>query len=375
MTARLSLSRVVLSSGFLVLISAGISVLEGRSAVAGELRELYRGARAQAMGNAFSALADDEQALFYNPAGLAGNERFTFHYAAIDAVASTDLVGELQNGSRALKNFNSDSVNQFLGKNLSTQAQFASIFQARNFAAGFLVDEQVSLRSQNKVFPQIDVGYQTTNGFQAGFGIPLTKASRRAKNEFRLGVGVKYLFRRGGVRSLSVVETMNIDKDLIKSKTGNFGSGIGADLGFQHITRFSPRFKLSSAIVYTDIGDVTFSSNTGATAIPDKVKGNLTFGLAAQYELKSMRVAFTYDLRHVTDNTDWRKKMHLGLEVALPVISLYGGLNQVNFTYGASCDIWLVRVTAYSTAEELGSFVHQITERRYALKLAMKFDL
>jgi hypothetical protein len=75
------------------------------------------------------------------------------------------------------------------------------------------------------------------------------------------------------------------------------------------------------------------------------------------------------------DEADWRKKNHVGLELALPVLAFYGGVNQVSFTYGVGFDAWLFRVNAYSWGEDLGSFVHQQSVRRWGLKVALKFDL
>ena len=39
---------------------------------------------------------------------------------------------------------------------------------------------------------------------------------------------------------------------------------------------------------------------------------------------------------------------HLGAEVSIPFVSVYGGINQVFLTYGASVDFWLIRFTAMS---------------------------
>ncbi|MDP2752998.1 MAG: hypothetical protein Q8P40_01195, partial [Nitrospirota bacterium] len=60
-----------------VFIIAAIFVLtSGYSAMAKEYPSLYRGIRPLGMGGAFTAVSDDENALFYNPAGLSKISKF-----------------------------------------------------------------------------------------------------------------------------------------------------------------------------------------------------------------------------------------------------------------------------------------------------------
>ena len=54
-----------------VLIAALVSVVWVSSPAAREYPFLYRGVRPLAMGGAFTAVADDEHAMIFNPAGLA----------------------------------------------------------------------------------------------------------------------------------------------------------------------------------------------------------------------------------------------------------------------------------------------------------------
>ena len=58
-----------------LLVAALLSVVSISNSAAGEYPSFYRGVRPLAMGGAFTAVADDEQALFYNPAGLADISR------------------------------------------------------------------------------------------------------------------------------------------------------------------------------------------------------------------------------------------------------------------------------------------------------------
>jgi hypothetical protein len=57
------------------------------------------------------------------------------------------------------------------------------------------------------------------------------------------------------------------------------------------------------------------------------------------------------------------------------MLSIYGGIHQVFFTYGVGFDAWIFRVTALSYAQELGTYVRQDPNRRYMLKFDLKFAL
>ncbi len=338
------------------------------TAFSGELIELYRGARAQAMGNAFVAIADDEEAIFYNPAGLAGTQKHILNYMALDLSTSTDLILSYQEGLSAFKNLSGDSLNVIIGKNIFARSQFAPSFLMPNFGVAAIVDGQFAIESQNKALPQLTLGYQTTNGIQAGYGISLNRGFRR-KGDLRFGIAAKILWRRGGYHLLPLLSLISLSQNTIKELSGSYERGIGLDFGGQYLFNFTNHFSASLGVAYTDVGDTYFGGQA------DTIKGNLTAGMALQYSLKLSKITFAYDFRHILNETDWRKKSHIGVEVAVPFLSIYGGINQVNLTYGASFDAWLFKITVLSFAEELGSFVHQDSMRQWLVKTALKFDL
>ena len=333
-----------------------------------ELRQLYHGARAQAMGGAYVGLADDEEAVFLNPAGLAGNQGMSFHYLPMDLSTSSDLISGVRDGSSAFKNLSGDSLNVVMGKNLYAGGTIAPTLLLRNFALAFLVDQQYALYSQNIAQPKLTFGDQTTDGIQAAYGFAL-KPGRRKKGELRFGIAAKMMYRRGGYHTLPLTTLLTLSRSQINQLIGNYGTGYGVDLGTQYIYRLKKNFTLSAGLVYTDIGDMNFGVG------PDAQKGNMTAGFAAQYTYGNIKFTTTYDYAHILENTDWRKKNHVGLEIALPFVTLYGGIYQVSPSYGASVDIWVIKVTALSYTEELGAFAYQNQRQTYMLRLDFKFTL
>ncbi|MFQ6041040.1 MAG: hypothetical protein ACE5PV_09300 [Candidatus Poribacteria bacterium] len=71
---------------------------------------LYRGARPMGMGNAYEAVADDINALHYNPAGIAQTDETLFELLAIRPRVTIDLVDELS----TIDEFFNDTINPLI---------------------------------------------------------------------------------------------------------------------------------------------------------------------------------------------------------------------------------------------------------------------
>jgi hypothetical protein len=84
--------------GYLIIIAMVFCIANGVWAVEDNVQEpllLYRGARPMGIGNAFEAVADDINALHYNPAGIAQTDETLFELLAIRPRVTIDLVDEL----------------------------------------------------------------------------------------------------------------------------------------------------------------------------------------------------------------------------------------------------------------------------------------
>ncbi len=322
------------------------------------------------MGNAFTAVADDEEAIFYNPAGLAGIKQFSFNIVAVDADASNDMINGYPVISDALSsNSPVASLNNLIGKNYYARVEGTSTLVLPGFGIAALADEQVALSLQNTAFPQGILGVQSTYGVQAAFGTSLLRQRRKSADDLRFGMAAKYLNRAGGYRQLTLTELLTLNAKAITQNLTNFGTGYGVDLGFQYIHKFKKKFSLMSGLAMTDIGDTGFSSGA------DPQKSNLTFGLAGRYTSSQFVATLAYDYAHILNYADWPKKNHVGLELKFPLLSLYTGINQAFLTYGVGIDLWIFKLMYLSYAEEQATLVNQDPERRSMIHFAMKLEL
>ncbi len=336
----------------------------------GELRELYRGARMTGMGGAFVAIADDEQAIWVNPAGLSGVRKTQLHYAVADIEFSNDIASELLSGTPTLQALGSGNLNAVIGKNIYARVQVSPALLMPGWGIGFLSDHQFGAIIKNMVFPNTTVAMQSTNGVQIAQSFALTRKGRRrglGGGELRAGIAAKALWRRGGYNSIPMPQLLNLSTDYILALAGTYGFGFGLDLGTQYVRSIGNNTQVSLGLAYTDIGDIAFSNGA------DSQKGNLSAGAGLVYKSAGFDFTFAADYRHINVDTDVRKRIHAGFEFALPLVKVYGGLNQTLPVYGASVDIWLLRVTALTYSEARGQTLGQDDERRWLTRLDAKF--
>ena len=353
-------------------LSCGL-VLEGASffqtASADEFHPLFQGARALAMGGAFTAVADDEEAIFYNAAGMAGIQRLAFQPLTSDIQVSNDAISTYPVLASSLNSPSISSLNNLMGKDLYLRAQETSSVVLRGFGIAALFDEQLAIRMKNEVNPQALTGSQTTYGAQMAFGFPVVKFKRK-KGELRFGIALKFLERSGGYQNVGLPQLMTLDtKAIFGNVGGSFGTGIGADSGMQLVYNVKKKFSLLSGIAFTDMGQTAFSNGAGPQL------SNLTFGVAGRYKSPDLTATLSYDYAHILDYSEWQKKNHLGLELKFPALSLYAGINQVYPTYGAGIDLWIVNIMYLSYAEEQATLVNQDPERRQMIHVSVKFEL
>jgi len=366
-------TRVSLRAALVLLATATVLPRVGLTANH-EPRDIVRPARVMAMGGAFVAVADDENAIFFNPAGLGQIKTASLNLLPLTTEVSYDLV--LPGLQMALGN-SAPLTNMLMGSptNFLVRAQLTPSFVLPGFGIAFILDQKVGLITTNTVFPRTTSVFQTTDGLQAAFGRTIFRAFR-GKGELSVGVGGKVLWRRGGYRDLSYLEFLQAGTNgltnyvaALDSVYGGFGMGYGFDVGVLYTQTFRKRLKLKVGLASTDLGDIEFS-NTQV----DKIYGNTSAGVAVSYATGSMTATFAYDYRNAFDDIDWRKRNHLGLDLSFPFIKLYGGINGVFPTYGAAFDIWLIRFTGLAYTEETGALVYQNPNWRFMLRADLKIS-
>ena len=355
-----------------IFILSLVCIFGSQTAIAEPLRTLIRQPRTMAMGGAGVGLADDEYALFQNPAGLAGSDHRRFKLLGLGVEASWDTYEVFGTSIDALRNFTTDDLNMLMGKNIAMRAGATPMIQLPGFELAYVVDAQGSIEQFNQANPYFDLTDMITHGLQAGFGWSL-QHGRHPHDEWRIGVAGKVLWRRGGHYQVSTTGFLNATNDskaYIDNLVGGYGVGFGADAGIQYVNHLDRKTSVSFGASVTDIADTKFSDSHAA-----RIPMNVSLGVGYQKAFDFLKFKLAADLRNLNANTGFSNKTHVGVDVGIPLFDFYVGANQLNPTFGVAFDLWIVRVSLVSFAEELGVLYHQNTSRMTMLQVDLNLPI
>jgi hypothetical protein len=176
--------------------------------------------------------------------------------------------------------------------------------------------------------------------------------------------------RTGTNYPLTASSLVNLDATAITDNLKNRGTAYASDLGV-NLSLPGP-VSPTLSLVWRNMGVTKFSHERGLKAPPsDRDEMSLGAGITIDALLVKIRPAIDY--RHINwANEQFGKKLHLGVEVSLPIIDVRVGLNQGYYTLGAGVDLGFIRVDAATYGVELGEYPGQLQDRRYALQFTLE---
>jgi hypothetical protein len=332
-------------------------------AFAEEYPTLFRGVRPLGMGGAFLTLSNDENALFYNPAGL--NDVKDARGAILNpygAVSENSLgfIRDLQDlegtDEAAVANF----LNDHIGEHQHSQATLFPNFYTRNFAFGLLGSATMDLIVRNPANPEVVTDAKADLAGLVGV------AHGFLNQTIQVGVTGKYV-RREGVKTVFQAADIVVDFDPFADRTKE------TDFAFDIGTKFNlpVLFRPSLAVVVQNVGDLDFETLGG---IPQQI--HLGVGLHPDFLGLSNTLALEmHDVtKEIESDDDTYKRVHLGAEVRFPtILAIQAGVNQGYYTAGVTLDFRILTLAAATYAEEMGSEAGQRADRRYVAQISLGF--
>lgn len=318
------------------------------------------------MGNAFTAVAGDGESLFYNPAALARVSGF--HWTIIDprvgvngpqaldvaAVAGTD-------GTMA------DKLNDLYGKSVWVGGGSKTSFVVPNFGVAAYANGDIGLNLQNPAYPQMNLNYLFDYGIAIGSAVDLIPSI------WSVGLTARRVNRTGANLPLGPSILATLDMDSIQGHLKDRGTGYGLDFGTM-ITVPSP-IRPTIAFTIRDLGYTTFSFDEGLRA-PPRSEPDMTLGASISIDTLLATITPSFDYRYLDrPEIQTGKKVHLGLEFDLPLLSLRVGLNQGYYTAGVGLDMGIISIDAATYGVELGEYPGQLEDRRYLVQLKIQLGL
>ncbi|MBN1824426.1 MAG: hypothetical protein JW803_08915 [Endomicrobiales bacterium] len=387
------------------------AMLSSTAAFAAERPVFIRGVRPLGMGGAFVALSDDQNAIFYNPAGITQRQGSLLTAVELSMNASQDIfdfVNFYNDNKDDMENFDDLAVDRKvsilneINDNITTYKPALRVgFPNTSWISG----GQGFLSYGGGLFMNADLGFQFNRSLlvpNISFwgnvdtvgAVPLAHKFKEVPyipGSLSVGGTVK-LINRGRIAEYnkSILEFEEFDPQV------QYGQGFGFDIG----TLYQLNSRWNFGLQITDVGGtslkfdkVTASEagqvdkeaftgminsewNVGAAYVPSKI----TYWPGRHINTRD-RVILLCDVRDVL-STDERlledtffKKLHLGAEFRWGPASLRGGFNSGYPTIGLGARVPYLGLKAdYAFwTDELGRYAGQIPESNHLLTLSLSW--
>lgn len=335
----------------------------------------HYGVRPLAMGNAYVAVADDFNALFYNPAGLARLKEWdgeflnpTFEISSETLAFAQDLT-ELASGSASDTTAILDLIKKNSGKNhhLALGTTPHLIFPNFGFGIGFETEMSLTFSRDPSIY--LNAGPSVI--------MPFSYALNFLEDRLSIGASLKLRYRLGIDHEFSITDLQVLQDSEDESKLDEFvqhGNGYGADLGmlFTPMKPMEPTIGLS----ITDVGGSSYTAmdiSGQEAAAPERVLPSVNVGLSLKpIQSDRMYLLTAVDMHSINQPYDFSKKLNVGLELGLgEIFKIQSGLYQGYMSGGFELDVGLLALRFSTYAAELGTVAGKVQDRRYALQIKL----
>ena len=383
----------------ILLCLGGVFTLQAQKTGTGELRRPVQGIRNLGMGNTGIGLSFDENALFYNPAGLVGVDKILVGFPILNEV-SDDSVKIVKEIRELVQDKNTSGIAALLmGKRvhyrLLTDLNLILPFgELMTFGMARGLETQFDLGVRNPVSIEIDFGFRLDSITNLGFGMPV------ARGRWLVGAGVETVERCDIPLRTTTIGTIltNTDLETIygKCELNNLKRAQTFNFGFQRRLETAHALKMIWGMTANNIGGLKFDRSDNETN-PSDQNLELSTGLSFQPSWGPVRMLYAIDLRDLTmkhaddtycqsnKGTDciW-KRLHIGTEFGFfPIDSgastfaVRAGFNQGYFTYGFELNPFIffrflnIQVAVYKT--ETGDQIGDRPDKRKVLQINFGF--
>lgn len=351
---------------------AGFFAFAPLHAYADESQRIFRSAYFLGRGDAGIANADNHEALFYNPAGLALGDGIYKETVLISphlevSAATKDLVRQIaiekQNDPKTLAQY--QGKNQHLGLYNFTGVVF------RRAALGAIVSNQTNILVKKN--PEQASLQSVSADTVANTGLVFGLAESFFKDYFLVGFTYKYLMRTEAGVAVNLIDAQDAMDDMNQEEMMRSATGSALDLGL--MWRIPTAAPISFGLQVENVGGAKLAGNSQKDR-DITLKQTVNLGLSFEPGTRFSKFRLFMDYRDVLSavETNTLKKIHLGSELnVLRFLGVTGGLNQGYPTVGFYVNTYVLRFDMGAYAEEMGDRVGTRPDVRYFFRLAAGF--
>lgn len=319
------------------------------------------GIRPLAMGNAYVAVADDYNAIFYNPAGIGLEGGVNFQLLGFTAALSSDFISLYRDINNLDKKDESGAVLDLVEKNLGSafllDIGWTPYLNIYNFALAIGVDAGADIVFKRDPGLKIDAGARGM--------IPIGFAKSFFSDKLRVGASVKYLYSAIASCDWGLVDIQDLsDLSSVKDEYLVQGGGIGVDLGIL-VSQPESKFKPTLGVSIANIGGISSLDGKHNQLLRSSLNTGVSLRLI---KTKPFTITWAADVHSLNQHMDFSKKFGTGLELDIySFIKLQTGLYNGYYTAGINFDLILINIRAATYAQEEGDFAGNIENRVYVL--------
>lgn len=352
----------------------------------------FVGVRPAAMGNAFTAVADDANALYYNPAGLARLDTWNLDIFSVilglnnATYSNVKSVSELFGGNGSVTSSKDPAavieklrpiLQDISGENHYARVGINPSFVKRNFGIGIYSGIETEFVPHVNGLPTvIDLA------FLGDTQLRLAGALNFFGNKLAVGASLNLLVRTTGtLEEFGIFEVIDAsgDSDALRNKVEEafaVGQGIGSDVGlmFTPVELWRPTLGLAVKNVGdTGFGKLQFISAKKWDKTPSPVRQsvNVGFSMMPQWGARFLRPSI--DFRDINLPIPASKKLGYGLEAGIKGKyikgSLMGGVSEGYLTAGFEADLLLFALRYATYVTDLGTVPTEKAERRHLIQM------
>ena len=346
-------------SRVLVALAISLLVIHASATPSLPLHETWTSVRALGMGNAYTSIVDDADSLFYNPAGI--NSVSGLNWTILDLHAGLDDLAIMQtlNSFKDSSNITSLIQSEY-GKYHWLNVGTKTAFTFPHFGVALFGNADALLSVANPPYPELRLQYYQDYGGVVGFGF------EPVPSFIKFGLDVKYMIRTGTESIFTSDQLATLKTDQITAALQSAGSGYAMDSGLL-VTIPSP-IRPTLSFVWKNMGCTAFTKTAGAIA-PPRIQDEMIIGGSLEITAPLISIYPSLDYKYLNRaDVQFGKKISLGVEVSLPILSIRAGFNQGYYTAGVGVNLGVMRVDAATYGEELGEYPGQIEDRRYVVQ-------
>jgi len=331
--------------------------------------------RARGMGNAFTAAANDEMLLFYNPAALRSVYYNMYEVVGFNTTTNENTI----NLGKSSSSFS--TIGSLAGKKIYNEANLGLLSHVNSrFGWSFFSNGLVDIQVRNPIIPYLETKAYVQTGLAGGM------AWSFLDYQLDLGLGVKLVQRSGIDTKLHIFDeaiieftedtkTTKLQKKFVSKAA--FAPDAGVIYHFDSYHNMEPKVAFS----LQNIGGLDFE---GAGKVPM----TMNIGVSTESEFNGFDLILAADYRDLADsqgmiskgNIMTERNIKIGVEFGWQklfnghhLISIRAGRNGPYNSVGWSMNLFGFKIDFAKYSEEIGGYSGELEDKRTSLQVSLIF--